>query len=89
MMDTTLTCGKKDYSHITQISSLLWPLLTHPIRSIGFIPKTREIGATKVDSTIQTINYSQNNSIINKEDGDTMDLTEEAGKLAKLLDKHS
>ena len=28
-------------------------------------------------------------SLINKEDGDTMDLTEEAGKLAKLLDKHS
>ena len=28
-------------------------------------------------------------ALINKEDGDTMDLTEEAGKLAKLLDKHS
>ena len=28
-------------------------------------------------------------SLINKEDGDTMDLTEEAGKLAKLLDKNS
>jgi hypothetical protein len=28
-------------------------------------------------------------SLINKEDGDTMDLTEEAGKLAKLLDKSS
>ena len=28
-------------------------------------------------------------SLISKEDGDTMDLTEEAGKLAKLLDKHS
>ena len=28
-------------------------------------------------------------SLINKEDGDTMDLTEEAGKLAKLLDRHS
>ena len=28
-------------------------------------------------------------SLINKEDGDTMDLTEEAGKLQKLLDKHS
>ena len=28
-------------------------------------------------------------SLIEKEDGDTMDLTEEAGKLAKLLDKHS
>ena len=28
-------------------------------------------------------------SFISKEDGDTMDLTEEAGKLAKLLDKHS
>jgi len=28
-------------------------------------------------------------SLIQKEDGDTMDLTEEAGKLAKLLDKHS
>ena len=27
-------------------------------------------------------------SLISKEDGDTMDLTEEAGKLAKLLDKH-
>jgi hypothetical protein len=27
-------------------------------------------------------------SLINKEDGDTMDLTEEAGKLAKLLDRH-
>ena len=28
-------------------------------------------------------------SLIQKEDGDTMDLTEEAGKLAKLLDRHS
>ena len=28
-------------------------------------------------------------SLIQKKDGDTMDLTEEAGKLAKLLDKHS
>ena len=28
-------------------------------------------------------------SLINKEDGDTMDLTEEAGKLAKLLDMNS
>ena len=28
-------------------------------------------------------------SLIQKEDGDTMDLTEEAGKLGKLLDKHS
>jgi len=28
-------------------------------------------------------------SLIGKEDGDTMDLTEEAGKLAKLLDKNS
>ena len=28
-------------------------------------------------------------SLINKEDGDTMDLTEEAGKLKKLLDRHS
>ena len=28
-------------------------------------------------------------SLINKEDGDTMDLTEEAGKLAKLLDRHT
>jgi hypothetical protein len=28
-------------------------------------------------------------SLINKEDGDTMDLTEEAGKLQKLLDKYS
>jgi hypothetical protein len=28
-------------------------------------------------------------SLINKEDGDTMDLTEEAGKLQKLLDRHS
>jgi len=28
-------------------------------------------------------------SLINKEDGDTMDLTKEAGKLEKLLDKHS
>ena len=28
-------------------------------------------------------------SLINKEDGDTMDLTEEAGKLQKLLDKSS
>jgi hypothetical protein len=28
-------------------------------------------------------------SLIEKEDGDTMDLTEEAGKLAKLLDRHS
>ena len=27
-------------------------------------------------------------SLISKEDGDTMDLTEEAGKLQKLLDKH-
>lgn len=28
-------------------------------------------------------------ALINKEDGDTMDLTEEAGKLKKILDKHS
>ena len=28
-------------------------------------------------------------SLIQKEDGDTMDLTEEAGKLEKLLDRHS
>ena len=28
-------------------------------------------------------------SLIEKEDGDTMDLTEEAGKLEKLLDRHS
>ena len=28
-------------------------------------------------------------SLINKEDGDTMDLTKEAGKLEKLLDRHS
>ena len=28
-------------------------------------------------------------SLISKEDGDTMDLTEEAGKLAKLLERHS
>ena len=28
-------------------------------------------------------------SLIEKENGDTMDLTEEAGKLAKLLDRHS
>ena len=28
-------------------------------------------------------------SIICKEDGDTIDLTEEAGKLQKALDKHS
>lgn len=28
-------------------------------------------------------------SLINKEDGDTMDLTKEAGKLEKLMDKHS
>ena len=28
-------------------------------------------------------------SLIQKEDGDTMDLTEEAGKLKKLLDRHS
>jgi len=28
-------------------------------------------------------------SLINKEDGGTMDLTKEAGKLEKLLDKHS
>ena len=28
-------------------------------------------------------------SLIEKEDGDTMDLTEEAGKLQKLLDRHS
>jgi len=28
-------------------------------------------------------------SLINKEDGDTMDLTQEAGKLKKLLDKQS
>ena len=28
-------------------------------------------------------------ALINKEDGDAMDLTEEAGKLKKLLDKHS
>jgi hypothetical protein len=28
-------------------------------------------------------------SLIQKKAGDTMDLTEEAGKLAKLLDKHS
>tara|TARA_Y100000593_G_scaffold42861_1_gene82000 strand:- start:2933 stop:3136 length:204 start_codon:yes stop_codon:yes gene_type:complete len=27
-------------------------------------------------------------SLINKEDGDTMDLTEEAGKLKKLLDRY-
>ena len=27
-------------------------------------------------------------SLINKEDGDTMDLTEEAGKLQRLLDRH-
>jgi hypothetical protein len=27
-------------------------------------------------------------SLIEKKDGDTMDLTEEAGKLAKLLDRH-
>ena len=27
-------------------------------------------------------------SLIEKEDGDTMDLTKEAGKLEKLLDKH-
>ena len=27
-------------------------------------------------------------SLINKEDGDTMDLTEEAGKLQKLIDSH-
>ena len=27
-------------------------------------------------------------SLIEKEDGDTMDLTEEAGKLQKLLNKH-
>ena len=27
-------------------------------------------------------------SLIEKEDGDTMDLTEEAGKLKKLLDRH-
>jgi hypothetical protein len=28
-------------------------------------------------------------SLIQKEDGDTMDLTEEGGKLGKLLDRHS
>ena len=28
-------------------------------------------------------------SLIEKKAGDTMDLTEEAGKLAKLLDRHS
>ena len=28
-------------------------------------------------------------SLISKEDGDAMDLTEEAGKLKKLLDRHS
>ena len=28
-------------------------------------------------------------SLIEKKDGDTMDLTQEAGKLKKLLDKHS
>ena len=28
-------------------------------------------------------------SLIQKEDGDTMDLTQEAGKLEKLLDRHS
>jgi len=28
-------------------------------------------------------------SLIEKQDGDTMDLTEEAGKLEKLLDRHS
>ena len=28
-------------------------------------------------------------SLIGKENGDTMDLTEEAGKLKKLLDRHS
>ena len=28
-------------------------------------------------------------SLIQKEDGDTMDLTEEAGKLAKLLDRNA
>ena len=28
-------------------------------------------------------------SLIEREDGDTMDLTEEAGKLKKLLDRHS
>jgi len=28
-------------------------------------------------------------SLISKEDGETMDLTEEAGKLKKLFDKHS
>ena len=28
-------------------------------------------------------------SLASKEDGDTMDLTEEAGKLKKLLDRHS
>jgi len=28
-------------------------------------------------------------SLIGKEDGDTMDLTEEAGKLAKLLDRNA
>ena len=28
-------------------------------------------------------------SLISKEDGDTMDLTEEAGKLKKLLDRNS
>ena len=27
-------------------------------------------------------------SLIEREDGDTMDLTEEAGKLQKLLDRH-
>tara|TARA_B100000686_G_scaffold265228_1_gene279490 strand:+ start:330 stop:533 length:204 start_codon:yes stop_codon:yes gene_type:complete len=28
-------------------------------------------------------------SLTEKQDGDTMDLTEEAGKLTKLLDRHS
>ena len=28
-------------------------------------------------------------SLIQKKDGDTMDLTQEAGKLEKLLDRHS
>ena len=28
-------------------------------------------------------------SLIEKQDGDTMDLTEEAGKLQKLFDRHS
>ena len=28
-------------------------------------------------------------SLIEREDGDTIDLTEEAGKLKKLLDRHS